>query len=304
MRPLDGDDRRHRPPAGGLGDHRARTTPTARTRRTSADPAIELRPCGGVGVTATNGTQSYRTTSSTGDGSFLLTGVPPGTYSMSFERAGYSTRAVHHHRRRRRRGRPGHHRPVRAARPGEPGHRLGAPVRRLAWPTCRSPGSPPRCSASRTTPLAVSPPRPPGTTPVDLAGLLPGTYNVRITADEHDAALVQVQIPLGTAVNGGTVLLTPLASIGGLVSGFQSQPVPGAVVFVTPDPTDPNAGVAADQPEGHAGRPRRRLPQRRSGRRRGAPLPAQRGRRRLARPTSARGCARAPTPAAATTSSA
>ena len=73
---------------------------------------------------------------------------------------------------------------------------------------------------------------------------------MRITADEHDAALVQVQIPLGAQVNGGTVLLTPLASIGGLVSGFQSQPVPGAVVFVTPDPTDPNAASLLINPRG------------------------------------------------------
>ena len=55
------------------------------------DPAIELRPCGGVGITATNGEHTFRTTSSSGDGSFLLTGLPAGTYSLSFERAGYST---------------------------------------------------------------------------------------------------------------------------------------------------------------------------------------------------------------------
>ena len=57
----------------------------------SGDPNIELRPCGGVGVTASNGTQTFRTTSSTGDGSYVLTGLPPGTYSMTFERAGYTT---------------------------------------------------------------------------------------------------------------------------------------------------------------------------------------------------------------------
>jgi hypothetical protein len=49
------------------------------------------QPCGGVGITASQGSTSFRTTSSSGDGSFLLAGIPPGTYTLTFERFGYSS---------------------------------------------------------------------------------------------------------------------------------------------------------------------------------------------------------------------
>ena len=218
----------------------------------STDPTIALRPCGGVGITATNGTSSYRTTSSTGDGSFLLTGVTPGTYSMSFERSGYSSVLF-----------------TATVAAGDvvdlgttdlsvlpTGQLANGSVRLFVGSVANLPltGITAQVIGQQATPISVATAAT-GTTPVDLVDLLPGTYNVRITADEHDSALVQVQIPLGTAVNGGTVLLTPLASIGGLVSGFQSQPVPNAVVFVTPDPTDPNAASLLISPRGSPAAP-------------------------------------------------
>ncbi len=216
------------------------------------DPAIELRPCGGVGITATNGEHTYRTTSSTGDGSYLLTGMLPGTYSMSFERAGYSTVLF-----------------TTTVAAGDvvdlattdltmlpTGNLANGAVRMFVGSVANLPltGITAQVIGQQGGPTPF-PTAPSGTTPILLTGLLPGTYNVRISADEHDTALAQIQVPQGVEVNGGTVLLTPLASIGGLVSGFQSLPVPNAVVFVTPDPTDPNAASLLITPKGTPANP-------------------------------------------------
>jgi hypothetical protein len=218
----------------------------------SDDPAIVVAPCGGVGIVATNGDKTYRTTSSTGDGSYLLSGIPPGTYSMSFVRAGYST--------------------VLFTTTVAAGDNLVLATTDLTMvPTTANATGSVRLFVASAANLALTgitvqvlgqqPTAQPvtsagaGATPVLIEGLLPGTYNIRVTADEHDAGIVQVQIPLGAQVNAGTVVLTPLASVGGQVNGFQSRPVPGAVVFITPDPSDPDAASLLVTPKGTPANP-------------------------------------------------
>ncbi|MEO5898868.1 MAG: carboxypeptidase-like regulatory domain-containing protein, partial [Ilumatobacteraceae bacterium] len=229
------------------------TTSTCVFPKSSTDPAIVLQPCGGVGIVASNGDKTYRTTSASGDGSFLLAGVPPGTYSMSFERAGYQT--------------------VLFTTTVAGGDVVDLPSTDLILiPTNSNANGSVRlfvASAAnlvltgitvqvvgqQATPQSVASTGSPDAIPVQIVGLLPGTYNIRVTADEHDAGFVQVQIPLGATVNAGTVSLTPLASVGGQVSGFQSRPVPGAVVFITPDTTDPNASTLLVAPRGAPANP-------------------------------------------------
>ena len=237
------------------------------------DPAIELRPCGGVGIIATNGDESFRTTSSSGDGSYLVTGLPPGTYSMSFERAGYSTVLF-----------------TATVAAGDvldqrtidltmlpTGNLATGSVRLFVGSVANLPltGITAQVLGQMDAPISV-PTAGTGTTPVDLPGLLPGTYNVRITADEHDTALAQVQVPLGGvgqrrhgAAHPAGVDRRPRQRL-----PDAARPGCGRVRHARPD--RPERGRPAGQPEGHPGRPRPGLPRRRPGRRRGAPVPAQR----------------------------
>ncbi|MEO5725120.1 MAG: carboxypeptidase-like regulatory domain-containing protein, partial [Ilumatobacteraceae bacterium] len=216
----------------------------------TSDPGIRLQACGGVGVTATSGDKTFRTTSSSGDGSFLLAGIPPGTYSMSFERAGYST--------------------VLFTATVMAGDNLDIPetdlsviprdsgasgsVKFFVASVANLPltGITAQVIGQNLAPIPVVSAAPgAGNTQALISNLLPGTYSLRVTADEHDATVVQVQIPLGAQVNAGTVALTPLASIGGQVAGITtSTPVPGAIVFATPDPTDPNVATLLVTPVG------------------------------------------------------
>ena len=284
---------------------RRRATGSPRRARSPSDdddPAIELRPCGGVGITATNGEQTYRTTSSTGDGSYLLTGMLPGTYSMSFERAGYSTVLF-----------------TTTVAAGDvvdlattdltmlpTGNLANGSVRMFVGSVANLPltGITAQVLGQQGAPTPF-PTAPSGTTPILLTGLLPGTYNVRITADEHDAALAQVQVPSAARSTAARCCSRRWPRSAGWSAASSRCPVPSAVVFVTPDPTDPNAASLLITPKGTPANPDEALPRRRSGRRRGAPVPAQRRRRRLDAADVRQGlCTTHRAPPAATTSSA
>lgn len=51
---------------------------------------IRPQPCGNVGVTVANPAGTWRTTTATGTGEFRVSGVPSGTFTVTFERYGYA----------------------------------------------------------------------------------------------------------------------------------------------------------------------------------------------------------------------
>ncbi|MGA1747384.1 MAG: carboxypeptidase regulatory-like domain-containing protein, partial [Ilumatobacteraceae bacterium] len=51
--------------------------------------AVDVGSCGGVGVTVTGENGTWSTTTATGDGSFRLSGIPAGEYTVEFARYGY-----------------------------------------------------------------------------------------------------------------------------------------------------------------------------------------------------------------------
>ncbi|MGA0971248.1 MAG: carboxypeptidase regulatory-like domain-containing protein, partial [Ilumatobacteraceae bacterium] len=56
---------------------------------TAGDAELAVGSCGGVGVSVIGETGTWRTTTATGDGSFRLSGIPAGEYTVEFERYGY-----------------------------------------------------------------------------------------------------------------------------------------------------------------------------------------------------------------------
>ena len=56
---------------------------------TAGDMELAVGSCGGVGVSVIGETGTWRTTTATGDGSFRLSGIPAGEYTVEFERYGY-----------------------------------------------------------------------------------------------------------------------------------------------------------------------------------------------------------------------
>ena len=56
---------------------------------TAAVGAVDIGSCGGVGVTVTGENGTWSTTTATGDGSFRLSGIPAGEYTVEFDRYGY-----------------------------------------------------------------------------------------------------------------------------------------------------------------------------------------------------------------------
>lgn len=68
----------------------ALVTPACGYPANDYDPTtVRAQPCGNVGVTVSNLEGTWRTTSAGSDGGFVISGIAPGTYTVSFERFGY-----------------------------------------------------------------------------------------------------------------------------------------------------------------------------------------------------------------------
>ena len=204
--------------------------------QSASQPGITQQPCGGVGVIASQGTKSYRTTSASGNGSFVLSGIPPGNYTMTFERFGYTP-------------------VVFATDVGLGGIRTLDQVKMLVLPRSveasgrlllRVDSADPLLSLNGSAVVLrqVRPAVPFTALPGNAAAffipdLLSGSWEVKITADGHeDLIKVGVQVPLNAVSDEYALTLTPLGSVRGALTdqivGGSVARVPYAVVFMRP----------------------------------------------------------------------
>ena len=217
----------------------------------------------GVGLTLTSDSNSFRTMSgSDGDGTYLFSGIPAGTYVLTSQAFGYEGTFTEVVVRDGRTARP--HLTL-TAMPDDGLTATGSITGRV---TDASKGSHVECTAlfgdeeclvhARVdfkrldgTPAfietRVAPTESyvlPGTDPSRGDALPPGRYTVQLSAPGYEPGSVQVTVGMGVAAEAATVALVPSPSLIGTVIPRVGVLPAGTCVVVSPPGEDPVAGVA------------------------------------------------------------
>ncbi|MDF1603296.1 carboxypeptidase regulatory-like domain-containing protein [Nocardioides sp. YIM 152315] len=206
----------------------------------------------GAGLTLVGGDNTYKTMSTSDpEGSYLLNGITPGTYTLGIQYFGFLTDYVTV------KVRAGHTTPLNRAiqelKNGVLAGRAkiqGRVVDATTGTAVSCAGSADNCVVASTVESAVvtdDDDNDPGTTystkflpgdmftlPDDTRGLLPGLHTVRVAAPHYESATTRVQVPSEGTVNVGTLGLYPAPKIVGTITTVIGVPSGPTCVWAVP----------------------------------------------------------------------
>ena len=239
---------------------------------------VTPQPCGNVGVTVRNDTGVWRTTSASGTGEFRISGIPAGTYTVTFERFSYlavtiqATVGAGDILTLGNANATGYD-PVRLTLIA--GSDLARSSARIVLRddsaltttlavSCLSPEVTMSESGGPPQPVAVArgPGCPTGASPTDpvtcvtsstatglrgclvgsggirIEGLSPGAKTFTFSLDGFDVGTIVASVPTNGLAELGDLRLLPLGSVAGQLTGVSDTPVAGGRLFI--HPTDAN----------------------------------------------------------------